>query len=64
MPVDRATGVVPTATWTPSQPLTPGQSGPGFNPELVLDVLDLAGNPIHTDLRHEDEYAPTRGIAT
>ena len=33
----------------------------GSSPErddLVLDVRDLAGNPIDPDLRYEDEFAP------
>ena len=58
--VDCATGAVRTATWTPSQPLTQGQTyGVDFNPEHVLDVRDLAGNPLDPWLRFEDEYAPT-----
>jgi hypothetical protein len=58
--VDCVSGQVRTATWTPDAPLTPGQSyGVDFNPEHVLDVLDLAGNPIDLTLRLEDEYAPT-----
>jgi hypothetical protein len=63
--VDCAVGPVRTATWTPSQPLTAGQSyGVDFNPEHVLDVLDLAGNPIDPDLRYEDEFAPTWSIVS
>ena len=58
-PADCASDPVRSATWTPTQPLTTGQSyGVDFNPEHVLDVRDLAGNPIDPDLRYEDEFAP------
>lgn len=47
-PVDCWAGPVRYATWTPTIPLTPGQEyGVDFNPEHVLDVTDLAGNPIN-----------------
>jgi hypothetical protein len=60
VPVDCATGSLRRATWTPHVALTVGQSyGVDFNPEHILDVLDLAGNPIDPLLRHEDEFAPT-----
>ena len=59
-PADCATGAVRRATWIPSQPLAAGETyGVDFNPEHVLDVLDLAGNPVDRYLRYEDEYAPT-----
>lgn len=59
-PADCVAGAVRTATWTPSQPLRPGQSyGVDFNPEHVLEVRDRVGNPMDLLLRYEDEYAPT-----
>jgi hypothetical protein len=45
--VDCNTGPLRAATWTPTVPLVPGQEyGVDFNPEHLLDVTDLAGNPI------------------
>lgn len=42
-----ATGAVRTASWTPDQPLQPGTAYViTFNPEHVLDVTDLNGNPL------------------
>ncbi len=59
-PADCVAGPVRTATWTPDAPLTPGQSYlPDFNPEHVLDILDLAGNPLDITVRLLDEEAPT-----
>ena len=58
--VDCARGPLRTATWRPDEPLRPGQSyGADFNPEGVLTVMDLAGNPVDPGFRHEDEFAPT-----
>ena len=55
--VDCGTGRVRTATWTPSQPLSPGQwYGANFNPEHVLDVTDLAGNPVDLYAMYEEPY--------
>ena len=62
-PVDCAAGPVRAATWAPTEPLKPGQAyGVDFNPEHVLDVLDLSGNPISPTLRYEDEYFPTWSV--
>jgi hypothetical protein len=45
--VDCVAGRVRIAQWTPSTPLTAGTSYViDVNPEFVLDVLDLAGNPV------------------
>lgn len=38
-------GVWRTATWTPGSPLAPGVYNVLFNPEHVLSLTDLAGNP-------------------
>jgi hypothetical protein len=40
-----ATGPVRTAVFTSYQPLAPGNYDVDINPEHVLDVTDLAGNP-------------------
>jgi len=59
-PVDCVAGPLRSATWTPAGLLQAGQDyGVDFNPEHVLEILDLAGNPIDPYLRYEDEYAPT-----
>ena len=48
--VDCSLGQVRHASWTPSQPLPPPPAGERygvfFNPEHVLDVTDMAGNPL------------------
>jgi hypothetical protein len=59
-PVDCVSGPLRIATWSPLAPLTVDRSYlPDFNPEHVLDILDLAGNPLDIGLRFEDEFAPT-----
>jgi hypothetical protein len=43
---DCSTGPLLTATFTPDQPLSPGWYDVEVNPEHVLDLTDLAGNPL------------------
>jgi len=45
-PVDCGTGPVRVATFRPDTPLIPGAYRVAFNPEHVLSVTDLAGNPV------------------
>jgi hypothetical protein len=48
-PVDCVNGPLRTATWTPAEPLTPDATyWVEVNPEHVLDVTDLFGNPAET----------------
>jgi hypothetical protein len=64
-PVDCVTGPLLRATWTPAAPLTPGWDyAVDWNPEHVLDIRDLAGNPVDPGLRFEDEFAPTWRVTT
>jgi hypothetical protein len=59
-PVDCVAGAVRSATWTPAAPLQSGRHYTvDLNPEHVLDVRDLAGNPIDPYDRFADDDYPT-----
>ncbi|MGZ5418465.1 MAG: hypothetical protein ACXWDI_14955 [Nocardioides sp.] len=54
-----AEGRVRRANWHPAEPLEPGGSyRVQVNPEGVLDVTDLSGNPAG---RYDDDYSLDHG---
>lgn len=55
-PTSCTTGRVTGATWTPQTPLEPGSYRVTINPDGVLDVTDLAGNPVNKDPEEPDNY--------
>ncbi len=53
-------GPVLTATWAPDTPLEPGDYRVQVNPDGVLSVTDLAGNPVNRDAEEPGDYFDVR----